>query len=943
GRSTPTARLHLGSGTTSGFDILLDTTATNAVVPSNKIRFNSTSYITTVGYVNQEFSIVNSGVNYIGADSRLDINDNSSNPIVSFYNSSGSVGIGLGTTRPGAKLQVQESSRPQLRLEYDSSNYVDFTAVSDNYFQFNATAPTTAGFLFEDPIRLSQDNNFEFASGTGKYSQVYTGTTTPAFSISANSITTSNIISLTADGLTTGKAFTLSSSSALGGASGISYLMELTRSGTNSNSSHTAYGLYSSVTNTGTLSTNISGYFSASGGAINYGILVPNGSVGIGTSTPSVKLQVQSTSEQLRVAYDTSNYLSITTRSSDSVIFDSIAPSKAGFYFADDLTLASGKTIYLESGTGTYSQIYTGTTTSAMNLTANSLTTGNGIDLTLNAITTGKGISISSASTAGGGSGSSYMLYSDRSGANSNSSHTAYGIYSSVTNTGTSSKNIAGYFSATGASLNYAGIFVGNVGIGTTAPTYQLQVENTNSASPLVYINNTNSTSNTNNAGLLIRTATAATGTQKRFVVFQAAATSVGRIRLNNNNVAYETGGADFAEYFRVTTPNQPGDIVAFTNKTAVTGDSIVGVVSDTAGFVGNAKTEEPLPDQAIVGFIGQIFTRVSTENGVIRKGDPITASSVPGVGMRSTQPGYIVGRALEDYLEADPTKVKRISVYVNPGYFNPIQAALNEWSLNDGVLSTTSKVYSSEGFIGGFSQFNSISANSLNIANGTLTADASGMVGVAGDIEIEGSIVGDTDGLLEIIGRGLKIKELLAESIEVNSATMKITNTEDLVVGTGFITTSSTDKKLTIEGVVEINGRLTTSDPSLIIASAIEGELIDLIVKGDLKVENILAEGDIIAENARIKGVETESIDLLRVDVASASAGTIKIPAGYDSATVYSTSVEPDSLVFVTMKRTASGRSLAVSTDEISSGSFEIHINQPQVEDIYVDWLVVR
>ena len=256
------------------------------------------------------------------------------------------------------------------------------------------------------------------------------------------------------------------------------------------------------------------------------------------------------------------------------MIFDSIAPSKAGFYFADDLTLASGKTIYLESGTGTYSQIYTGTTTSAMNLTANSLTTGNGIDLTLNAITTGKGISISSASTAGGGSGSSYMLYSDRSGANSNSSHTAYGIYSSVTNTGTSSKNIAGYFSATGASLNYAGIFVGNVGIGTTAPTYQLQVENTNSASPLVYINNTNSTSNTNNAGLLIRTATAATGTQKRFVVFQAAATSVGRIRLNNNNVAYETGGADFAEYFRVTTPNQPGDIVAFTNKTAVTGDS---------------------------------------------------------------------------------------------------------------------------------------------------------------------------------------------------------------------------------------------------------------------------------------------------------------------------------------------------------------------------------
>jgi hypothetical protein len=46
------------------------------------------------------------------------------------------------------------------------------------------------------------------------------------------------------------------------------------------------------VTSTGTSSTNVAGYFSASGATNNYGLLVPNGSVGIGTTSPSYTLDV---------------------------------------------------------------------------------------------------------------------------------------------------------------------------------------------------------------------------------------------------------------------------------------------------------------------------------------------------------------------------------------------------------------------------------------------------------------------------------------------------------------------------------------------------------------------------------------------------------------------------------------------------------------------------
>ena len=63
-------------------------------------------------------------------------------------------------------------------------------------------------------------------------------------------------------------------------------------------------------------------------------------------------------------------------------------------------------------------------------------------------------------------------IYAIHSGATAG---TGYGLY--ATKTGASTTNIAGYFSATGATNNYAGIFdQGNVGVGITSPTYKLDV-----------------------------------------------------------------------------------------------------------------------------------------------------------------------------------------------------------------------------------------------------------------------------------------------------------------------------------------------------------------------------------------------------------------------------------------------------------------------------------
>jgi hypothetical protein len=41
---------------------------------------------------------------------------------------------------------------------------------------------------------------------------------------------------------------------------------------------------------------------------------------------------------------------------------------------------------------------------------------------------------------------------------------------------------------------------------------------------------------------------------------------------------------------------------------------------------------------------------KVCTENGVIRPGDYLTSSSRPGVAMKATEKGEVVGKALQSY-----------------------------------------------------------------------------------------------------------------------------------------------------------------------------------------------------------------------------------------------------------------------------------------------------
>mgnify|MGYP000215091882 CR=1 FL=1 len=120
----------------------------------------------------------------------------------------------------------------------------------------------------------------------------------------------------------------------------------------------------------------------------------------------------------------------------------------------------------------------------------------------------------------------------------------------------------------------------------------------------------------------------------------------------------------------------EPGDLVALdplnpekiVKSTEPYQETLIGAISTQPGVV-LGKDDQVGPK---VGLAGRIPVKVSTINGPIYKGDPITSSSIPGVGMKATQTGMIIGRAMEDWTDPDPNKIGKIIVFLQNTQYRP-------------------------------------------------------------------------------------------------------------------------------------------------------------------------------------------------------------------------------------------------------------------------------
>ena len=172
-------------------------------------------------------------------------------------------------------------------------------------------------------------------------------------------------------------------------------------------------------------------------------------------------------------------------------------------------------------------------------------------------------------------------------------------------------------------------------------------------------------------------------GPSGNIAVFQSGSQNQARIDKTGRgffNGGTQQGGADVAEAFEVeeaVATYSPGDVlvISTTNDRRMEkcreaySTLVAGVYATKPGVLLTERDiEADLSDTIPVGIVGVIPTKVSGENGSIRRGDLLVASNTPGHAMKGTDKsrmlGAIIGKALENF-DGNGTGMIRVLVNV--------------------------------------------------------------------------------------------------------------------------------------------------------------------------------------------------------------------------------------------------------------------------------------
>jgi hypothetical protein len=132
--------------------------------------------------------------------------------------------------------------------------------------------------------------------------------------------------------------------------------------------------------------------------------------------------------------------------------------------------------------------------------------------------------------------------------------------------------------------------------------------------------------------------------------------------------------GADLAEVYSTNDSSvNMGDVVSLdpslqsgVMKSSKAYDSqVLGVISTAPALtIGGDVTVEGVRDVP-VALSGRVPVKVSAENGPIQAGDALTSSSTPGVAMKATKAGSVIGMAMSDF---SGTGVGLVTMFVKNG-----------------------------------------------------------------------------------------------------------------------------------------------------------------------------------------------------------------------------------------------------------------------------------
>jgi hypothetical protein len=104
---------------------------------------------------------------------------------------------------------------------------------------------------------------------------------------------------------------------------------------------------------------------------------------------------------------------------------------------------------------------------------------------------------------------------------------------------------------------------------------------------------------------------------------------------------------------------------------------NLMGVISTKADIVMGSGMTTGGVQNVVLGLAGRVPVKVTAINGIIKPGDYITSSSIPGVGMKATKAGQVVGQALTGWNPAvddpnvAPDRMGIVILFIQKGYYN--------------------------------------------------------------------------------------------------------------------------------------------------------------------------------------------------------------------------------------------------------------------------------
>ena len=290
----------------------------------------------------------------------------------------------------------------------------------------------------------------------------------------------------------------------------------------------------------------------------------------------------------------------------------------------------------------------------------------------------------------------------------------------------------------------------GNVGLGTANPNFRLDIQDSQAATAAANIENTAPNQTAGHTGLIIKMGAAGsetdTNSNDAFIKFlRGDGKRKGQIIGSSAGIVYETGQADFAEYYPKSDASEPlelGDVICLSKNTGVTkcnkdNDAMLGVLSNTYGFIGNGEHAED-QNYIPVGIVGQLPAKVASDSVTISPSDPLTISlTEPGKVTKATKSGFIIGRALESFDSSDCTTsyssenfglvdsnkicTGKILILLNIGYYDPSSSLVYAFEkAKDDVLSGINNINSLlvDNLSAGIIKAKNITVDSLNVAS---------------------------------------------------------------------------------------------------------------------------------------------------------------------------------------------------------------------------------